>query len=90
MQNVIEVARNTCIAADIVADQHRLTDTEREMLHMLVTGHRVATMATTLFLAHGTIRNRLSLIYTKVGVQNQTQLMAMIHRTAAALTPDPA
>ncbi len=90
MLNIIEVARNTCTAADLVGERYGLTETEREMLHLLATGYRVPEIADALFLANGTIRNRLSLIYTKIGVQNQIQLMTMLHRIAASLTPNPA
>jgi hypothetical protein len=90
MTNVIDVARNTCEAADIIGSRYELIETEIEMLHMLATGHRVATMAEALYLARGTIRNRLSFMYVKVGVQTQTELMILLHRTAAELTQNPA
>lgn len=67
--------------ANLIADRYRLTVREAEIVGLLACGHRVPTIAATLYLSAGTIRNQLSRIYHKVGVRSQAELAAMIVTT---------
>ena len=57
---------------------HKLTERERQILTLLADGYRVRTMARTLHLTNGTVRNYLSAIFHKVGVRSQAELMDLI------------
>ncbi|MFM7060753.1 MAG: PAS domain-containing protein [Actinomycetes bacterium] len=63
---------------DRVAAAHRLDATEVRILHLLGHGHRVPTIARRLHLAPGTVRNRLSALYAKVGVTTQVELIEVL------------
>lgn len=56
-----------------------LTPREREILLMLLRGHRVSTIASRLYLARGTVRNYLSRIFQKLGVGSQAELLDRLH-----------
>jgi DNA-binding NarL/FixJ family response regulator len=58
-----------------------LTDREREVLALLAQGKSNAEIANELFLSHGTVRNYISAILTKLDVTDRTQaaLMALRH-----------
>lgn len=56
-----------------------LTDREREVVAMLLQGHRTSTIATALFLSRHTVRNHLKRIFRKVGVHSQVDLVSRIH-----------
>jgi PAS domain S-box-containing protein len=51
---------------------------EVEMLALLATGHRVATIARHLHLAQGTVRNALSALYVKLGVACQGEVVELL------------
>jgi PAS domain S-box-containing protein len=59
-----------------------LTTREREILLLLLRGHRVSTIASRLYLAPGTIRNHLSRIFQKLGVRSQSELLDRLHSSA--------
>ncbi|HEY7135907.1 MAG TPA: LuxR C-terminal-related transcriptional regulator [Acidimicrobiia bacterium] len=59
-----------------------LTPREREILLMLLRGHRVSTIASRLYLAPGTVRNYLSRIFQKLGVRSQAELLDRLHDTS--------
>lgn len=51
----------------------QLSDREREVLRLLATGLSNADIAQTLFLTDGTVKNYVSLIFSKLGVADRTQ-----------------
>lgn len=51
----------------------QLSDREREVLRLLATGLSNADIAQTLFLTEGTVKNYVSLIFSKLGVADRTQ-----------------
>jgi DNA-binding NarL/FixJ family response regulator len=51
----------------------RLTEREREVLDLLVTGKRTHEIATVLFVSPKTVSNQLTSIYGKLGVADRTQ-----------------
>jgi len=63
---------------DRLTTAHRLDATEVRILELLGHGHRVPTIARRLHLAPGTVRNRLSALYAKVGVTSQVELIEVL------------
>jgi DNA-binding NarL/FixJ family response regulator len=57
-----------------------LTSREREILELLTTGHRPAEIATTLFLSVKTVKNHLTSVYQKLGVETGAQAVAEAYR----------
>jgi PAS domain S-box-containing protein len=61
-----------------------LTSREYEIVVRLAHGERIATIARGLFLSESTVRNHLTAVYRKFGVQSQTQLLARLHAAPSA------
>lgn len=57
-----------------------LTPREMEVLRMLASGMRTAEIAHELFLARKTVKNHLSNVYTKLGVDSGTQAVSEAYR----------
>ncbi len=58
-----------------------LTPLERDLLGLLVRGLANKTIAARLGLTHGSVRNRLSALYRKLGVTSRTAAaLAALHR----------
>jgi DNA-binding NarL/FixJ family response regulator len=57
-----------------------LTVREREILELLTTGHRPAEIATELFLSVKTVKNHLTSVYQKLGVETGAQAVAEAYR----------
>jgi DNA-binding NarL/FixJ family response regulator len=55
-----------------------LNERERETLALVVSGVDVAGIAARLFVSQSTVRNYLSAIYTKLGVGNRSELLALV------------
>jgi DNA-binding NarL/FixJ family response regulator len=51
----------------------RLSNREREVLHLLATGMSNTEIAQTLFLSEGTVKNYVSTLFSKLGVSDRTQ-----------------
>jgi DNA-binding CsgD family transcriptional regulator/PAS domain-containing protein len=75
-------SRSAAATASSAAVEFGLTPRETEILTLLVDGQRVTTIAKTLHLSDGTIRNYLSAIFQKVGVRSQAELLERIRRHA--------
>lgn len=60
-----------------LADRGGLTPRQWEVLTRLLRGERVATIAKELFVSESTVRNHLSVIYKRMGVRSQAELMAL-------------
>ena len=52
-------------------------DAEIEVVDLLLLGHRVATIASLLFVSPHTVRNRLKSIFPKLGVHSQVELVRL-------------
>ena len=59
-----------------------LTAREREIVAGLVAGRSNAQIAAALFISDKTVRNTLTRIYEKLGVQSRTQVMALLRGAA--------
>jgi DNA-binding NarL/FixJ family response regulator len=57
-----------------------LTTREREILELLTAGHRPAEIATRLFLSVKTVKNHLTSVYQKLGVETGAQAVAEAYR----------
>jgi DNA-binding NarL/FixJ family response regulator len=57
-----------------------LTPREREILELLTAGHRPAEIGTQLFLSVKTVKNHLTSIYSKLGVETGAQAVAEAYR----------
>lgn len=64
---------------DGLCARHELSEFERDLVALLLTGHRIPAMARTLGRSAGTIRNRLSLLYRRFGVRGQAELLDVLH-----------
>jgi DNA-binding CsgD family transcriptional regulator len=62
------------------AESIRLTDRQRLVFTLLVGGHAPKEIATSLDIAHVTVRRHLEGIYCKSGTQNQRELLALFAR----------
>ena len=56
-----------------------LSNREREVARALLSGYRVTTIARHLFLSPSTVRNHLSSMFHKVGVESQAELIERFH-----------
>jgi len=72
-----------------VVERYSLTERDDELLDLLLRGHRVASIASEMFLASGTVRNNLSTLYHRVGVTGQAELLEMLHDLADQVMREP-
>jgi len=56
-----------------------LSDREAQVVRLLLSGHRVPRIARQLHLSASTIRNHLSMVYRKLGVNSQQELILLFH-----------
>jgi two-component system nitrate/nitrite response regulator NarL len=61
-----------------VARLSALTARQREVLHRLMRGERVPTIADGLYVSQSTVRNHLSAIFEQFGVHSQAELVALL------------
>jgi DNA-binding NarL/FixJ family response regulator len=61
-----------------------LSAREREVFRLLLSNHRVASIAGTLFISQHTVRNHLKAIYKKFGVGSQEALIELVRRDGVA------
>jgi DNA-binding NarL/FixJ family response regulator len=60
---------------DAPEELRNLSSREREVLHSLLAGQRVPTIARSFYLSPHTVRNHLKSIFRKLGVRSQTELL---------------
>jgi DNA-binding CsgD family transcriptional regulator len=86
----IEAARvPTGVAATLIADVPGVADLsmrQREIVTRLLRGERVPTIARGLYLSASTVRNHLSTIYRKVGVNSQIELLELLQKSNTSRT----
>jgi DNA-binding CsgD family transcriptional regulator len=63
--------------ADTLADPHRLTRRQRDVLELIVAGHSDSDIATKLCISPRTVAHHVEAILTKLGVNNRTQAAAV-------------
>ena len=57
-----------------------LSDSEAQVVRLLLSGLRVPLIAGQLYLSPSTVRNQLSMVYRKLGVSSQQELILLFHR----------
>jgi DNA-binding CsgD family transcriptional regulator len=57
-----------------------LSDREAQVVRLLLGGSRVPLIARQLHLSPSTVRNQLSMVYRKLGVSSQQELILVFHR----------
>jgi PAS domain S-box-containing protein len=75
------------LAFDVLCEEYGLDALERDLVALLLTGHRIPEMARALYRSQGTVRNRLSLLYRKVGVRGQIELLDLLHDRLGPAAP---
>lgn len=55
-----------------------LTERQREVLRRLVQGQRVSTIARAMFLSQSAVRNHLAVVYARLGVHSQAELLEVL------------
>jgi DNA-binding CsgD family transcriptional regulator len=87
----IEAARVPIgVATTLITDVPGVADLsarQREIIARLLRGERVPTIAKGLYLSASTVRNHLSTIYRKVGVNSQIELLELLQNTHRSRTP---
>jgi DNA-binding CsgD family transcriptional regulator/PAS domain-containing protein len=78
-------SRDANVVAHAISEAHDLTPREAQILALIIDGSRVTTIARTLLLSDGTVRNYLSAIFRKVGVRNQAELIEFARATSRTL-----
>jgi DNA-binding CsgD family transcriptional regulator len=75
--------------ADTLADPHRLTRRQRDVLELLVAGHSDSNIATKLCISPRTAAHHVEAILAKLGVNNRTQAAAVYKGATAAGSSRP-
>ncbi|MDR2193634.1 MAG: LuxR C-terminal-related transcriptional regulator [Treponema sp.] len=57
-----------------------LTKREREIVTLIATGYDNKSIAETLFLAPQTVKNHVSVIYSKLGVKNRFEIIRLVNK----------
>lgn len=78
-------SRDATAISQAISTAHDLTPRETQILALIIDGSRVTTIARTLLLSDGTVRNYLSAIFRKVGVRNQADLVEFARATSPTL-----
>lgn len=74
---------------DGLCSRRGLSGLDRDLVALLLTGHRIPAIARTLGRSPGTIRNRLSLLYRRFGVRGQAELLDALHAEIGDAVPVP-
>ena len=80
---VMEDTMEPAIDMNEIAELGGLTTRQWEVLHRLLSGKRVAVIASELYISRSTVRNHLSTIYQRFGVHTQTELVVLLLRARA-------
>jgi DNA-binding CsgD family transcriptional regulator len=67
-------------------DLSRLSPREREVVQRLLAGDRVPLIAESLYLAPSTVRNHLSSVFGKFGVNSQQQLIVLLRTQSSGVS----
>jgi DNA-binding CsgD family transcriptional regulator len=83
---VVNEATESHPAPDVRCGRHEFTGTEMRILRALRRGASTIEIARQLFVYEHTVRERLGLIFGRIGVRDRAEAMAWLNRTA----PEPA
>jgi DNA-binding CsgD family transcriptional regulator len=71
-----------------LAQEHRLTQREKEVLMLLGKGYSAASISELQVLSVNTIRTQVRSIYNKLGIHSKKELLDLVNRHRDLLTPD--
>ena len=84
---VVEPARRSDLAP-LVLDLHQLTDRERHVTQLLLTGRSTAEIADELYITSETLRGHVKSVYAKLGVSSRPEMAAMLsHEPRSRVRP---
>jgi diguanylate cyclase (GGDEF)-like protein/PAS domain S-box-containing protein len=76
--DMLKVARDQTPEVTTLAGAEKLSTRQLEVLGRLLAGERVPAIATALFLSPSTVRNHLSVIFQRLGVHSQQELIQLL------------
>ena len=84
-----EHARAPLASHDAIRQRYGCTPSEARLAALLVEGHTLQQAATHMGIAHGSARTYLKVVFEKVGVHTQAQLVARVLGEVVGLPPAP-
>lgn len=84
---VDDVASEPPLGFDAFCREYRLDALERDLVALLLTGNRIPEMARAVHRSQGTVRNRMSALYRKVGVHGQIELLDQLRLCLGRVAP---
>lgn len=84
------LAAGLAMRLDVSNEAVKLTQREQEILILLGQGRSYSSIAGSLFIAVGTVRNHVHNIRHKLGISEREELLALAREVAARLVPAPA
>lgn len=72
------------LRCDALADDHGLTNREKDILYLLAQGRDLAFICETLFLSKNTVKSYQKTIYAKLGVHSKQEIIDLVHGEADA------
>jgi diguanylate cyclase (GGDEF)-like protein len=76
--DMLKIARDQTPEVDLLAESEKLSTRQLEVLRRLLAGERVPAIATALYLSQSTVRNHLSVIFQRLGVHSQQELIQLL------------
>jgi diguanylate cyclase (GGDEF)-like protein len=76
--DMLKVARDQTPEVDLMSESEKLSTRQLEVLRRLLAGERVPSIARALYLSQSTVRNHLSVIYQRLGVHSQEELIQLL------------
>ncbi|WP_080801372.1 LuxR C-terminal-related transcriptional regulator [Arabiibacter massiliensis] len=67
------------LRCDALADDHGLTNREKDILYLLAQGRDIAFICETLFLSKNTVKSYQKTIYAKLGVHSKQEIIDLVH-----------
>ncbi len=78
--DMLKVARDKTTEIKLRSGSERLSTRQLEVLSRLLADERVPTIAKALFLSQSTVRNHLSVIFQRLGVHSQEELIQLLRK----------
>jgi EAL domain-containing protein (putative c-di-GMP-specific phosphodiesterase class I)/DNA-binding NarL/FixJ family response regulator len=76
--DMLKVARDQAPEIDLMSESEKLSTRQLEVLRRLLAGERVPSIARALYLSQSTVRNHLSVIFQRLGVHSQEELIQLL------------
>jgi len=69
------------IALDTIFSEHKISEREKEIIHLLLKGKSNKEIEDELFISIHTVRNHIYNIYKKLGIKNRVELVNFIRNS---------